>query len=377
MSTAPKPVWQLLDSIQTNKFIEEVRDADFLPLFEGPAYELWKKNLPFFDGYAHYSLANKAMIPYFTLDYISNGADHFYLDGSEHPLEILVRHEALQLDYDNVLDYIAFHSDVAFYPRRKVKFITDPSHTPYGGASAMAHHFKTLKYQADMRVSENVEEGCFYVDMPLLHEGRTIDGHVQVMKTGQINILQPVFVPLMDRKRDHAPLHYSHPYEQRLLEENLAVLTQSAEGKRLLETVESYGGQIKIMSGTGGSGFAPGSTLGYVVAPQNVETYSPYQVIAIAGVLRHMEQHLMGLPRPDPSAPLNELLEKNCVLDLDILLKICTIIDELSAAGYDTILTKFKQSGFEDIYSAYKNKRPEKELARIFADYLGVGYVEE
>lgn len=369
--------WQLLETDKTQKFIDEVKDSDFLVLFEGPAYELWARPLPFLDGYSHYSLSNQSMIPYFTLEYISNEENHYYLDGSEHSLEILIKRDALRLTKDNVMSYIAFHSDIAFYPHRKVKFITDPSHTPYGGASAMAHHFKTLKYQSDMIVSESITEDCFYIDMPLLHNGQTVDGHVQVMKTGQINILEPSYVPLMDQKRDHAPLHYSHPHEEHLLRDNIDILIQSAEGKRLYETILSYNGRLRVISGTGGNGFAPNSSVGFVVAPQNIETYSPYQVIALAGVLRHMEQHLMDIPRPDPSGPLNDVLEKNCALNLDVLLKICIIADELKDAGFPDVLLKFKQSGFEDLYSAYKNDRPEEEMARLFVDYLGVTYKED
>ena len=69
--------WRELSALETKSFIEAVKDDDFADLFNGPAYELWARDLSFLDGYAHYTLHNKAMIPYFTLEYISNGDDHY------------------------------------------------------------------------------------------------------------------------------------------------------------------------------------------------------------------------------------------------------------------------------------------------------------
>lgn len=370
--------WQLLETYETKKFIEDVRDEAFKGLFEGPDYELWTRNLQFLDGYSHYILCNRGMFPPFALHYISNGDNHYYLDGSEHSLELLIGHGALRLTEDNVLDYIQFHSDVTFYPYRKVKFIIDPARSPYSGASAMSHHFKTLKYHEKFELEDHEDDLCFYVRMPLLYNGETMDGRVQVMKHGEINILEPVKIPLMDGKRDHAPLDYDHLREKELLEQNLEVLLQSEEGKRLWETVESYHGQLKFVSGVGSNGLAvAANATGYIVAPENIETYSPYQVITMIGVLREMELMLMGKKRPDPHGELHEVLEHHVAINLDIFLEICIIVEELVSAGYEEVLRKFKESGFADFYSGYKNRMANEEMARIIAKMYNIKVVEE
>jgi hypothetical protein len=228
---------------------------------------------------------------------------------------------------------------------------TTPSKTPYSGASAMGHHFKTQHYFENLELHESEEDVCFYVTLPVLYNGETMEGRVQVMKTGVINITEPINIPLMDGKRDHNPLDYDHLLEKELLELNLEILTQSAEGKRLWETVESHGGKIKIVSGVGSSAFASSLQLGYLVAPENLETSSPYQVYTLAGLLREMELQLMEERRPDPFDDINEVLERNVALDLDILRKICIIVDELAEVGFEDIGRKFKKSGFEAFYS--------------------------
>ncbi|MCB1651551.1 MAG: hypothetical protein KDI46_05800 [Alphaproteobacteria bacterium] len=368
---------QLLDTFETRKFIEAVRDERFAALFDGPSYGLWATELSFLDGYSHYVLANKAVIPYFTLDYISNGSDHYFLDGSEHTLELLCNRGALCLSEDNIFDYLQFFSDMAFYPHRKVKFITDPTHAPYGGAAAMGHHFKALKYHADSSVYYDVGKEAFEVVMPVLYNGETVKGHVQVKKDGEITLLEPVNVPLMDRTRDHVPLDYDHLAEKELLEQNIGVLTLSEEGKRLWETIQNYGGHIRFVSGVGYNAIATSAQEAFVIAPENLRAYSPYQLIAIIGVLRDMELQLMGEMRGDPFGDGGEFTEKNCAINLDILLKICTIGDELAEQGYEEVLDRFKRAGFGKIYSGYKNDMDLEYMAELLAEHLGIEVAEE
>ena len=62
--------WNKLDDLQCAYFVNEVRDEAYAPLFSSKNYTLWRKNLNFLDGYAHYALENRDVIPHFTLDYI-------------------------------------------------------------------------------------------------------------------------------------------------------------------------------------------------------------------------------------------------------------------------------------------------------------------
>ena len=80
--------------------------------------------------------------------------------------------------------------------------------------------------------------------------------------------------------------------------------------------------------------------------------------------------------RPDPFEDINEVLERNVALNLDILLKICIIVEELHEAGVDDILRKFKKAGFEEIYGGYKNNASEEEMVRLIAKFMKVKVAE-
>jgi hypothetical protein len=362
--------WTELDTYATLKFIEDVRDEDFAPLFESKAYELHARKLGFLSGYSHYVLSNKAMVPYFELDYISNGENHFYLDGSEHPLELLMQRGVLRLSAGNIMDYLQFHSDVAFYPYRKVKFITDPGKTPYSGASAMSHHFKTLKYHNSTDIVESEAEGCFYVTMPVLYNGETVKGHIQVMKNGVINILQPLKIPMMDCMRDHAPLHYSHPHENELLHQNLDILRHSPTGNALIERFLERKDRLIIISGVEHQIYVPQPGLAYVIVPQNIEAYSPYQVIDFANASKDLDLQADGTYRGEQSDDVDAFIGSNTAYNLEVTVELCRIMEELENTDFADIVQKFRNDGYEGFYSAYKNGADDDALYQIIIDTI-------
>lgn len=47
------------------------------------------------------------------------------------------------------------------------------------------------------------------------------------------------------------------------------------------------------------------------------------------------------------------------------------------SAGYEEVLRKFKESGFADFYSGYKNRMANEEMARIIAKMYNIKVVEE
>ncbi len=365
--------WEILEDKETSDFINSVKDPDFADLFEGKNFELHARDLSFFAGYKHYTLFNKAMLPYFPLDYISNGENHYYLDGSEHPLELLSDMQALCLSIENVTAYLDFYSSVTFTPKRRVKFLIDLAHLPYSGASAMGHHFRTLKYskQAQVRFDEVVR--CFYINLPVLHNGETKEGLVQVMENGEINIGEPIKIRLMDRSRQHEPLHYSHPHAAEVLAQNLDVLRQSPTGQALMTASQERKDKVVIMSGVEHSVFSPCAGKVYVIVPQNIETYSPYQLIDIAGALKDLDLRAQGYARSLPEDDEAGRWGGNAAYNLEIVIELCKITEELVNAGFKEVEEKFRRDGYEDFYSAYKNKADKDIIMDLILDTMYEG----
>ena len=364
--------WHKLDDLQCAYFVNEVRDEAYAPLFSSKNYTLWRKNLNFLDGYAHYALENRDVIPHFTLDYISNGENHYYLDGSEHPLELLANRGVLDLNTENVIDYLCFFSDVAFYPYRKVKFISDIKHSPYSGASAMKHHFRLQKYLQKIAVTP-AQNGDFAVTLPVVYNGETVKGEVYVAKNGEIHITKPVRISLMDRTRKHEKLHYIHPHSEDVLQANYDILQSSSLGQALIQSTKDHHEKIIIISGMEHSFFVPPSGNGYVIAPQNIDSYSAYQLFDIIAALKDLELRYERYGRGDPRGEEEEYITDNALYNLEILYTLCTIVFELEEAGFDSIVKRFKRLGYEAIYSAYKNEASKDELYEMFTQRVYKG----
>lgn len=374
MKTPPEtPDWQILPPETAKSFLKAVQDEAFSGLFAGDHYELWAKNLVFSDGYSQYSLANQAMMPYFTLDFVSNGENHYYLDGSELPVSLLIEREALRLNTDNILHYLDFFDDVVFDPARKVKFSVHAHDTGHAGPSAMKHHFRTMEYFSELKISHDPKTGHFDLHLPVLLNSESVKGHVQVEESGKITILKPVRADLMDREhQDRRNLRYQHPHEATILDENRAILEKSETGARLLEVADHYGAKIRIITGIGHRAFAPSAAEAFIVVPYYVERYSPYQLLDLAGVLREVELQLLEEKRPAVTADPDDYTTLNCARNLDVLLYMCKMVEELDAAGYPEILQAFRKSGFEAIYSGYKNQTPLEDLFRVYSELMGI-----
>ena len=357
--------WIELDSFEISQFLDKVYDEDFAPLLTGRAFELRKKKLRFFDGYEHFVLSNKSMLPHFNLDFLSNGQDVLYMDGSEHPLELLVQRGCLKLTKDNILEYLSFFSLAAFYPNRKVKFIIDPKKSPYSGPSAMGHHFNILKYHSNTMVEYSEAEQCFFITIPVLYNGETVKGFVQVSHDGEIHIKQPVHVPLMDKSRDHAPLLYSHPYEHDLLEQNLDILRISDTGAQLLNGYLNRRDKLTIMSGVEHGFIAPHEGIAFVIAPQNMDTYSPYQLFDIIAALKDLELQSEGYDRGDPFNQEGQYIRLNTVYNLEIVEILCKIVTELEQSDFSEVPLKFRRLGYDKIYGAYKHGEDKETLYNI------------
>jgi hypothetical protein len=363
--------WTVLDEEKTRKFIAEVRDPEFAELFDGPSYELWGYPLEFFDGYWRYSLNNTSVIPYFSMDYISNGENHYYLDGSEHPIALLLRRGALRLNTENVLDYLDFFDDVVFDPTRKVKFIVDAYDTGYAGASAMGHHFKAIEYTAQRSIDELDDH--FMLTLPALFNGETVQASVRVNKTGEINIVSPYSADLMGRTYDvMQPLRYKHIHSKSIVQENAAIIRRSALGAEMLDFAASKGIQIEPLAGITRKPSWTDGRKAFLTVPIDVSGSSPYQIIDLAAVLREAELFYFPPLEEEAGVPPPNWEEQNHGRNLDILLTLCRIVEELEGAGYSLALEKLRGMGLERLYTGYKNGLPLEQLMDIYAEIYEV-----
>lgn len=357
--------WTVYPPEKTEKFVQDVRGSGLGAFFEGSSFELWAYELDFFEGYSRYSLNNTSVVPYVSLDYISNGEDHYYLDGSAQPVMLLAARGALRLTRENVLAYLDFFDDVAFDSERKVKFIVDAYDTGYAGAQAMGHHFKAMEYTARRTIAEH--EDHFLLEIPALFNGQTVQARVRVGKDGQIEILSPVPAMLTVSDGSANPLRYPHPAGAELLAANAEILDRSPLGRLMLDFAEAYGVNVTICAGITQKRFMGSARSCLLFAPATVRQPSPYQVIDLAGALREAE--IAHLPDDDAAADEEiDFLERQHGRNLDVLLTLCRIVRELEGHEYGEAVRCFRKMGLGDLYAGYLRDLPPEQLMDIYAE---------
>lgn len=360
--------WTLLSAEAAQAFIKDVRAEAYAPLFDGKHYELWAYDLSFLDGYSRYSLNNTGVIPPFRMDYISNGESHYYLDGSAHPILLLIHLDAFRLEAGNVLSYLDFFDDVVFDPKRKVKFVVDAYDTGYAGAQAMEHHFKSIDYTDRREITEH--ERFFMLKIPVLYNGETIFGSVRVEKTGKIAIESPVHVDLTGHGFDTLQnLRYAHPHHEALLRANSEILNLSPLGKEMLDFSGNYHIDLSFLSGITRQGFTTKDRRAFISAPCDISEASPYQVADLAGALRDCEiAEMTGDRRTRFSPDSDGFAEENHGRNLDILLTLCKIGKELEENGQDGVLHVLRKAGLGPLYSGYASGLDLEKLMDIYAE---------
>jgi len=361
--------WTECDDEALQRFMTEVKSDEFPSLFSGPHFKLYKKPLSFYDGYEFYALSNQCMIPFYEMYFLSNGENHQYLDGTIFPFQALINLEAMSLTLDNVEDYLEFYFRFVFYPNRKILYIKDPNDSPYLGASAMRHHFKTLQYDAQRQIEHDSESQAFHLTAPVLHNGKTVQGHITVYESGIIEVLDPEHFTLLDNSIDDAAPSYIHPHEKEVLENNKEILTLSEEGNRLLSLLSEYGIKLRIVAGIPHCGFAISAKEAFIIVPAYQVEGNGYQAIDMATALREAEHYIIKEPRPDAKEDDVTFLHGNLEANLDVIVKLCIIAEECEKQGNSEVLNRLRRMGYERIYSGHKDGESFEALFEHYKDF--------
>lgn len=101
--------WHRLDRDKTVNMINSVKSATEALLFSPTTSEAKCARLPFYTNHLLYRLTNFSSMPTFTMDFIGDGDQYRYLDGSEFPIKEINAANGLQLNKDNVISYLNFY----------------------------------------------------------------------------------------------------------------------------------------------------------------------------------------------------------------------------------------------------------------------------
>lgn len=370
--------WKQLDQVAATEFLDAVRDSDNSILFEPTLCDVFSHPLDFFDGYDLLRISNKYSPPFMIFDYLSNGDNHYYLDGSDDAFQTLCQQTSVRLTEDNVLDFIDMYFSYVYERGNSIVFIRDAQNTNFKGSDGMGVHFKAIQKMERVSVSWSDDDDAFVIRTPLLYQEQTREGLIHVSKNGRIDVLEPLKVSFLDTPKAFETVKLEHPKADAILDQAKSLLEKSEGAKRLLKIAEEKNVDIRIISSPNYQAVTINKPTIYLFMPAAQFTADYHQALQIVGALRDMEQIFGGYPRPalndDEAVYFAVSYDKN----LNLLCEICKIVDEFENLNLPEVQAAMRRLGIEDIYSGYKNgASPEKMLEIYIAMMTKQGFITE
>ena len=358
--------WKQLDQVKANEFLSAVRQNDHSILFEPSLCEVFLHPLDFFDGYDLIRISNQYSPPFMIFDYVSNGDNHYYLDGSDHAFQTLVTQKSVRLTEDNVLDYIDMYFSYVYERGNSIVFIRDSQDTNFKGSDGMGNHFKAIQKMERVSVEWSDDENVFVIRTPLLYQDKTHEGIIHVAKNGRIDVLKPLEVSFLDAPVEHEGISMQHPKASEILRQARDLLVKTKTGKRLLDIADEKDVQIHIISSPNYQAITSNKPTIYLFMPAAQYTADYHQALQLGGALRDMEQVLGNFPRPSKDEQPEIYFAINYDKNLNLLCETCKIVEEFEELNMPEAVAAMRRLGIEDIYGGYKNNASPNEMLKIY-----------
>lgn len=181
--------WQPLEKDQLNHLISAVTSKGMPGLFSTESSQGQRTALSFYDGFYVYDLKNYSTLPMFSMQYLGNNQEFFYLDGSTTPIYQVNRDfEALNLNETNVVDYVSFFFSYVTILEEEADMIRAPEKLPYYRYLNDEQKQTIEREKQSIHVEFSHDEQLYSVSCPLYYGGSLVKAVIQVDMLGHVHI---------------------------------------------------------------------------------------------------------------------------------------------------------------------------------------------
>ncbi|MCD8497707.1 MAG: hypothetical protein LRZ85_06240 [Alphaproteobacteria bacterium] len=132
-------------------------------------------------------------------------------------------------------------------------------------------------------------------------------------------------------------IDYTHPHAEKIHQETLSILQHAPSAARLLEQAPLPPGALRIFKTLYPRIFVPDEQSLYIGLPATQDYTDIEQVIDLAAALLELKAKREGMKRPDQALDQEESLQKQHLINLDLILHTFAIVQELEDAGYKAV----------------------------------------
>lgn len=180
--------WQRLDRDTSVRVIDSVKSSENAGLFSVGTSEVERGRIAFYKDYSIYKVTNFASLPSFSFEYLSDGIFFHYLDGTEEPIHTVNDKGVLNLDKNNVMDYLAFYFTHVVDDEGEIIVINNPHDMPLLdslGANAYDAVFTNHK-PAEIHYDGGFD--AYEIETDLYVDSQMVRAQIEVTTKGRVKI---------------------------------------------------------------------------------------------------------------------------------------------------------------------------------------------
>lgn len=181
--------WQPLEKDQLNTLIDSVASRGMPGLFSAGSSQGKRSALPFYNGFYIYDLKNFSTLPVFTMQYLGNDSEFFYLDGSPTPIyQVNENYNALKLDQTNIVDYVSFFFTYVSILEEEADMIRDPENLPYYEYLSDEQKQIIAREKQNVQIEFSHDSQLYSLHCPLYYGGSLVKAMIQVDMRGHVTV---------------------------------------------------------------------------------------------------------------------------------------------------------------------------------------------
>ncbi len=188
--------WHRLDNDKTEVFLNAIKGMGAGSLFTMQSSEAHCMRLPFTENILFFRIKNNMSMPSFTMDFLGDGTNFYYIDGTSVPLERAFTSADLDIDRFNIASYLQFYFFVVIQEDGEIYPVFERAPIPDIDDQNIHATRQSIPNNAYIFDIKEKEEGHFEVECTLFYDGGLMTGTLSVTPTGRVSIkgLKPLFM---------------------------------------------------------------------------------------------------------------------------------------------------------------------------------------
>lgn len=180
--------WQRLDRDTSAQVIDSVKSDSNAGMFSIGTSEVQRARVSFYKNHFIYKVTNYASLPSFTFQFLSDGTFFQYLDGTEDPIHAVNDGGGLELDQNNVLDYLDFYFKHVGDEDGDITLMRSPQDMPLLDSLAPSAYDEVFNKHKPPAVNYDGGFDAYEIEADMYRDTTMVRAKIEVNMKGRVTI---------------------------------------------------------------------------------------------------------------------------------------------------------------------------------------------